>query len=139
MTKRKVQQPVKTGQIPKDKVEDAVKKVLNAPGSSKAAKTTKGTSLSSKPKSPTLKEQVNNWKELYTTLSDDYAHILNELSRKDMELANNKSDKDFIEDLQHALKESTEDYKKLHKTYGELYYLHYTPWYTKLLNFFKGD
>jgi predicted nuclease with TOPRIM domain len=139
MIKRKVQQPVKTEQIPKDKVEAAVKKVLNAPGSSKAAKTAKGSSLSSKPKSPTLKEQVSNWKERYATLSDDYTNLLNEVSRKDMEIANLRNERDT---LNHQHHHEIIDFSRLSGRYDELnkaYLEKCLPWYTKLLNFFKGD
>jgi predicted nuclease with TOPRIM domain len=100
-------------------------------------------SKTQKPKAPTLKEQVNNWKGLYATLSEDYNNLLSELSHKDMELEILRSERNALNHQHHhdisdyqILKER---YAILENTYFDLLERHNTPWYTKLLNFFKGD
>lgn len=135
----------------KDAALKAAEKVLHAPGSSKAAKTAKGSALSAKAgKKPTSKEQLADKNAELKVLLDETNNLIilrRELvykcSQKDMEIANLK------QELLKAQQEVLLHQKNLRaeKIFGDMQFSLVkslerklnTPWYTKFINFLKGD
>lgn len=100
---------------------------------SKITTTNKPVTKAVVPKKPTLKEQLATLQSAYTEQSIDYQKLLDESSQKDMQIANLTQEVRTLEGMLAASQE-----KRL-RLYDEMDLIKSAPWYTKFINFLKGD